>query len=101
MDPWLFRTLLAKFTGLKIYWVDGDSDANVFLQTEMHTVLQQLEEVKEELALEKQKNRLMAAMAGGDGSRSERVEGQGQDQLATKEMQLLNERQKSELANVR
>ena len=58
---------------------------------------QQLEEVKEELVLEKQKNHLMETMAG----RSEKVESQGQNQLATMEMQVLNERQKAELANVR
>ena len=61
---------------------------------------QQLAEVKEELALEKQKNRLMEAVSGADGKPVKR-ESQGQNQLATMEMQVLNERQKSELANVR
>ena len=35
------------------------------------------------------------------GRKSGNVEGHGQDQLATMEMQVLNERQKAELANVR
>lgn len=72
----------------------------VSVQAEVHTLTHQLEEVKQELALEKKKSRLMTEAAPSAGE--DRATGvEGKDQLVTMEMQVLNERQRAELANVR
>lgn len=66
----------------------------------MHTLTHQLEEVKQELSLEKKKSRLMSENSSGEGQ-DRGAGGEGRGQVATMEMQVLNERQRSELANVR
>jgi hypothetical protein len=70
--------------------------ANCVVQAEVRTLTHQLEEVKQELTLEKQKNALVAT-SGSDGVGV----GEGRGQLATMEMQVLNEKQRAELANAK
>ena len=66
----------------------------------MHTLTHQLGEVKQELRLEKKKNHLMSGNGPSEGQ-DRGTSGEGRGQLATMEMQVLNERQRAELANVR
>ena len=64
----------------------------------MCTLTNQLNEVKQELSLEKQKNTVVGSSgSGGDSAGT----GEGHGKLATMEMQLLNEKQRAELANAR
>lgn len=70
-----------------------------FLQAEIQTLTHQLKEVKQELSLEKKKNHLMVNSTSREDKTSTGSEVTGQ--LATMEMQMLNERQRAELAHVR
>ena len=58
----------------------------------------QLHEVKHELALEKHKSGMIKA---SDSMAEKGLTGEGQGQMATMEMQVLNEKQRAELANAR
>lgn len=60
----------------------------------------QLDQVKQELILEKKKNRVMVKTGQGEGGGGVSG-GEGGGQLATMEMQVLNEKQRTELANAR
>jgi len=69
----------------------------------MRTLTSQLDEVKAELSVEKNKSRLLEESADTardkDGSKGER--GRVSNQLATLEMKALNATQRAELASVR
>lgn len=72
------------------------------LQAEVRTLTHQLDEVKHELALEKRKSGLIKGPpSGGTAGKGQGLTGEGQGQMATMEMQVLNEKQRAELANAR
>lgn len=70
------------------------------MQTEVRTLTSQLHEVKHELELEKRRSGMIKGHLSG-GMVGQGLTGEGQGQMATMEMQVLNEKQRAELANAR